>query len=312
MIVILAILADLILGTPENFPDSLDLINFILEKEKNLIRKTLKTKTQIRVAGIIFTFINTLAGYFVLKLLIGFFDFNKALQFVVKVHLAYMLLSSGVLKRQALMIKSEMKKSTKRGRAMLSSFVERDTDKLSNSGIIKASIEDISKKSCEEVFAPILFLIFGVQFAYVYVVISLMDKNWYQDKEFCKDFGFFASKLNDILNIIPARLTSLILLLGGLVRFNTKRALKVTLRDHKNQDKPNIGWPQSTMAGLLGVQLGGGAFYDGIYIEKPYIGDDTRAVRAKDIDDSIKIIRRSMLSFLLVYSIGLLIYTLVR
>src|SRR5699024_8150622 len=128
----------------------------------------------------------------------------------------------------------------------------------------------------------------------------------------CKDFGFFASKLNDILNIIPARLTSLILLLGGLVRFNTKRALKVTLRDYKNQDKPNIGWPQSTMAGHLGVQLGGGAFYDGIYIEKPYIGDDTRAVRAKDIDDSIKIIRRSMLSFLLVYSIGLLIYTLVR
>jgi len=312
MIVILAILADLILGTPENFPDSLDLINFILEKEKNLIRKTLKTPTQVKIAGVILGIINTLLGYFIIKAFIGFFDFNKALQFVVKVHLAYMLISSGTLKKQALMIKSEMKKSTKRGRAMLSSFVERDTDKLSNSGIIKASIEDISKKSCEEVFAPILFLIFGDQFAYVYVVISLMDKNWYQDKEFCKYFGFFASKLNDILNIIPARLTSLILLLGGLVRFNTKRALKVTLRDYKNQDKPNIGWPQSTMAGLLGVQLGGGAFYDGIYIEKPYIGDDTRAVRAKDIDDSIKIIRRSMLSFLLVYSIGLLIYTLVR
>ena len=76
--------------------------------------------------------------------------------------------------------------------------------------------------------------------------------------------------------------------------------------------RPNIGWPQATMAGLLGIQLGGGAFYDGLFVEKPYIGDDTRAVRAKDIDDSIKIIRKSMLSFLILYSIGLLIYTLVR
>ena len=312
MIVILAILADLILGTPENLPTSLDLINFILDKEENLIRKTVKTQTQARVAGLILSIVNVLVGYFITKSFIGFFEFNKALQFVVKIHLSYMLLSSGALKRQALLIKSEMKKSTKRGRAVLSNFVSRDTDKLSNSGIIKASVEAISKESCDQVFAPIIFLLFGVEIAYVYVIISLMDKSWNNDKELSEDLAFFPTKAHDILNIIPARLSSLFLLLGGLVRFNTKRALKITLRDHKNQGKASIAWPQSTMAGLLGIQLGGGAFYDGIFVEKAHIGDDTRSVRAKDIDDSIKILRRSMLSFLILYSIGLLIYTLVR
>lgn len=58
----------------------------------------------------------------------------------------------------------------------------------------------------------------------------------------------------------------------------------------------------------MGIKLGGGLYYDNIYVQKPYIGDAKRPIRAKDIDDTIKIMYKSQILFLIIYAIYLIFY----
>lgn len=308
MIVILSIVADFIFGSPDNFPDILDLFNLIIDKERDICRRFLDNRSTVKALGIIFLAINILGSFFICRLVLDLFSFNKYLQVAIAIHMGYMAISSKKLDYEAIRIKMEMKKSTQNARTRLNYFVSRDTQNLSDSGIIKASIESIGKNNCNMVIGPIFYLIFGPEFALTYCMIALFDEKLSHEKDIYDDFAKFNRILLTIVNFIPARLTSIFMILGSFIKYGGKNALRITLRDHGKGDNINSAWPQASIAGLLGIQLGGGAFYNGIYIEKPYIGDDTRPVRAKDIDDSIRIMYNSIASFILVYLVLLILF----
>jgi adenosylcobinamide-phosphate synthase len=91
-------------------------------------------------------------------------------------------------------------------------------------------------------------------------------------------FGRVAARLDDIANVIPARLAALaIAIAAACTGKSSAGALRVWRRDHANHDSPNAGHPEAAMAGALGVRLGGTNYYDGVPAAKPLLGAENPA-----------------------------------
>jgi adenosylcobinamide-phosphate synthase len=93
-----------------------------------------------------------------------------------------------------------------------------------------------------------------------------------------------AARLDDLLNLVPARLTALLIALGSE---RPARALAIARRDHGRTASPNAGWPMSAMAGGLGVQLE--------KIDHYRLGDRLRPLEAGDLECAARTVRRSLL-----------------
>ena len=85
-------------------------------------------------------------------------------------------------------------------------------------------------------------------------------------------------------NFIPARLTGLLIVVTAFfLRLDANAAWRVMWRDAGKTSSPNAGWPEAAMAGALGVRLGGPATYFGRRVDKPTLGDETRAFGVKAV-----------------------------
>ncbi|HEY6868767.1 MAG TPA: adenosylcobinamide-phosphate synthase CbiB [Novosphingobium sp.] len=146
-------------------------------------------------------------------------------------------------------------------------IVGRDTGDLDPSGIACAAIESLAESFCDGVVAPLLwFVALGLPGLWACKAINTADSLIGHKEAPFTDFGMVAARTDDVLNLIPARLSAILLCLaaGG--------GWRVLWRDHANHASPNSGWPEAAMAGALGVRLAGPASYDGTVIDKPWIG----------------------------------------
>lgn len=141
-------------------------------------------------------------------------------------------------------------------RASLKVLVSRDTTRLSQSQMISATVESAAENSCDSFIAPLFyFLIFGVPGAIAYRVINTFDAmvGYHGDFEY---LGKFAARLDDVANFLPARITSLTMVLVALIcKKNVSQAWHIMIRDHKKTESPNAGWTMGAIAGALEVQL---------------------------------------------------------
>lgn len=305
---IFSCLIDWILGDPESLPHPVRLMGFIINKEEKLIRKIFKSPNGLKFAGFLMALINILGTFFLIRYFLKLLDFNKYLKLVVTIHLGYTTIAAKSLADEAREVKKNMKISLERGRNRLKYIVGRNTERLSQEGIIRAVVETVAENTSDGVIAPMFYLVFGLEFAFAYKMINTMDSMVAYKNEKYKDLGFFPAKIDDLANLIPARLTSFLMMISSIPKYGIKNSFFITLRDHNKSSSPNSAWPESTVAGILGIKLGGGLYYDNIYVQKPYIGDAKRPIRAKDIDDTIKIMYKSQILFLIIYAIYLIFY----
>jgi adenosylcobinamide-phosphate synthase len=105
----------------------------------------------------------------------------------------------------------------------------------------------------------------------------------YRDEQY-KRFGWFAARLDDAANFIPARISAIVISLAApVVKRSSMRTIKTALRDGRKHLSPNAGIPEAAFAGALGIRLGGPSIYGGHLVEKPYIGQETHPVQIEDI-----------------------------
>lgn len=181
-------------------------------------------------------------------------------------YVAYVTLGAVVLKstfsfrelrRAALKVKQLLVgKKLDEARSKLCSLVKRDTHDLSEPLVVSATIESLTENTCDSFIAPLLyFLILGIPGAIAYRVINTLDAMiGYRGKY--EHLGKFAAKLDDVVNLVPARLTALLLVLAAFLSKGDGRASwRVMLRDHARTESPNAGWPMSAVAGALSVKL---------------------------------------------------------
>ncbi|WP_269713580.1 adenosylcobinamide-phosphate synthase CbiB [Caulobacter sp. NIBR2454] len=153
-------------------------------------------------------------------------------------------------------------------RAAVGRIVGRDTADLDESSIAAAALESLAESFCDGVVAPIFwFLIGGLGGLFAYKAVNTADSMIGHREERWRAFGWFAARIDDVMNWIPARIA------GTLVAIAAGRGWSTMIRDARKHASPNAGWPEAAMAGGLGVSLGGPASYDGVVHDRPVFGD---------------------------------------
>lgn len=167
-------------------------------------------------------------------------------------------------------------------RKMLSwHLVSRDTSQLLEDEIAGAAIESLFENLSDSVIAPILcFLVGGLPFAALYRLANTGDAMWGYHTPPLEYAGKFAARADDLLNLIPSRVTGACLALGS---WNSD-SWRVMLRDGLKTASPNAGVPMAAGAGALGIRLEKrGVYALNPNARVPEAGDMTRAIRLSQI-----------------------------
>ncbi|MFE0756914.1 adenosylcobinamide-phosphate synthase CbiB [Inquilinus sp. NPDC058860] len=165
------------------------------------------------------------------------------------------------------------------GRRAVSMIVGRDPQSLDLAGVCRAAIESDAENTSDGVFAPAFwFALLGLPGILVYKVVNTADSMIGHRTARHEAFGWAAARLDDVLNLVPARLCGALLALaapfgGGHVG----AAWRAMWRDAPKHRSPNAGWPEAAMAGGLGLALAGPRQYHGTVVPDAWMGDGGRA-----------------------------------
>ncbi len=178
----------------------------------------------------------------------------------------------------------------KKARRALSMIVSRDTAQLNEDEITTATIESVLENGNDAIFGAIFwFLLFGGTGAILFRLANTLDAMWgYRTPRFLY-FGWAAARLDDLLNLIPARLTALSYALCG----HSSSAIKCWFTQAHTWYSPNAGPVMATGAGALRIKLGGSAIYHGSIKQRPTLGVGV-APEASHILHSIKLVKHSL------------------
>jgi adenosylcobinamide-phosphate synthase len=136
-------------------------------------------------------------------------------------------------------------------------LVSRDTTRLSASEVAGAAIESLAENLSDGLVAPLLYhAVGGLAGAYVYRLVNTADAMLGYRTPELEWFGKAAARADDALNLLPARVTALLIALAaGAGSGSTRAAVRVALADARRTPSPNAGWPMAAMAGALDVRL---------------------------------------------------------
>ncbi|MBR2187938.1 MAG: cobalamin biosynthesis protein CobD [Eubacterium sp.] len=189
-------------------------------------------------------------------------------------------------------------------RESLGRIVGRDTDFLDEPSIIRAAVETVAENASDGVVAPMFYMMIGgAAGGFLYKSINTMDSMIGYRNQRYQWFGTTAARLDDLANLIPSRLTALLMIAAaGKPDFDRLQAWKIFLRDRRKHPSPNSAQGESAMAGALGIMLGGDASYFGTLHRKDTLGDPTREPEAGDIALANKLMQRASAAALVLFS----------
>jgi adenosylcobinamide-phosphate synthase len=156
------------------------------------------------------------------------------------------------------------------GRLAVSRIVGRDPEALDQAGVSRAAIESLAENFSDGVVAPVFWAcLLGLPGLLAYKVINTADSMIGHKSARHLHFGRAAAQLDDLVNLIPARLAGLIAcaaswLLPGADPLGAWRAMRRDARHHRS---PNAGWPEAAFAGALGLAIAGPRVYGGEMVE---------------------------------------------
>lgn len=288
---LLGIILDFILGDPHGWWHPVMGIGKIITKTETALRSIfLKTKTGERIAGGILAVIVVFISVGIpAVLLYGAYWLHSVAGMILEAVMCYAMLAAKSLRTESMKVASALEQEgLEAGRKAVSMIVGRDTKRLDETGVIKAAVETVAENTSDGVIAPLLFMgIFGGLGGFFYKAINTMDSMIGYKNEKYRYFGTAAAKLDDVVNFIPARISAFMMILSAfLCGMDGKGAFRIFKRDRYCHASPNSAQTESVMAGALGVQLAGDAWYFGVKHEKPTIGDAKRPVELADIERS--------------------------
>ena len=169
-------------------------------------------------------------------------------------------------------------------------IVGRDTGALSAHEVRTAALETLAENLSDGVVAPMLsWSIFDLSGILTYKMINTQDSMVGYLNERYRAYGYFSAKLDDLVNLIPSRITAILMLLSA----GRLDLLPKTFRHGKRHLSPNSGYPEEAMALLLGCRFGGPHDYFGEVVDKPYIGEVERELSDADLKEAVRIAQRT-------------------
>ena len=172
------------------------------------------------------------------------------------------------------------------GREAVRHIVGRDPMSLDDHGVARAGIESLAENFSDGVVAPVFWtILFGLPGLFVYKTANTLDSMIGHLSPRYRSFGWAAARLDDALNLVPARLAGLLIAVAAALTPQARggAALRTMLRDAAKHRSPNAGWPEAAIAGALGLALAGPRHYAARIVEDPWIGDGRARATAADI-----------------------------
>lgn len=305
LIMILGYIMDLVFGDPYWFPHPVRFIGKLISKTEKFIRKHAKSEESLKYWGILMWLVPVVTTALVTALIVKIASFNKYVEIFVSAFIIYTTLSTKCLKDEATKIYKVLETGDiKKSRVQLSYIVGRDTTNLSQSEIIRATVETVAENTVDGTISPMFYgFFFGPVGAMTYKAINTLDSMVGYKNDKYLNLGCVSAKLDDVANFIPARLTAIFMPLGAfLCGMNGLNSFKIAIRDRKNHKSPNCAFAEGAAAGAIGVQLGGTNIYFGKEVYKPTIGDKKRELENYDIVRMNKLMYATTANALLILS----------
>lgn len=279
---------DILFGDPHWLPHPVRAVGALISLLEGLLRRVFpkSPRGELAAGGVLVLLTAGLSAGFVLLLLRLCGLVSPWLRFAAEAVLCYQLLAARSLRDESVKVYRALAEGKlEDARRAVGMIVGRDTARLDETGVSKAAVETVAENASDGVVAPLLFMALGgAGLGMLYKAVNTMDSMVGYQNERYRYFGRAAARLDDGLNLIPARLAGLFMCLAaGPAGFDGKNAFRIFWRDRKNHKSPNSAHTEAACAGALGVQLAGSSYYFGELVVKPTIGDPGRAVEPADI-----------------------------
>ena len=314
--IVAGFILDLIFGDPHWLPHPICLIgNLIGFLEKNLRRLLAPGKTALLLGGALMVVIVISLSYAVpYALLMLAEQVSPWLRFALETVMFYQIFATKCLRDESMKVYTALHNNDlEDARVKLSWIVGRDTKELTAEEVTKGAVETVAENTADGIIAPMFYMfIGGAPLAFLYKGINTMDSMvGYKNDKFLY-FGRCAAKLDDVANLIPARITGILMILASyFLNMNAAGAWKIFWRDRYNHLSPNSAMTESVTAGALNIQLGGDHYYFGKLVHKDTIGDNIRPVVAEDIVAVNNLLYMTAVISLLLFSLVYLVNSLI-
>jgi adenosylcobinamide-phosphate synthase len=182
------------------------------------------------------------------------------------------VLGGETLRREAVTLHELIAHGDVRGaRRRLTHLVGRDPAGLDESEIARAAVESVAENTSDAFVAPLLWgAVAGVPGLLGYRAVNTLDAMVGHRSPRYRRFGWASARLDDLANLLPARVTAALV---ALVSGHPREVWRVVRRDARRHPSPNSGWCEAAFAGALELQLGGVNVYGGRIEERPALGD---------------------------------------
>jgi adenosylcobinamide-phosphate synthase len=286
-----AFMLDSIIGDPVWIPHPVVIIGAFISRFENYMNHG--GRYFRKFGGILLTLLTVLGTYFLTRGIISAaYWINPWLAWIITLWLLATTFASKCLAKAGKEIYNLLKQGNlPLARQRVSWIVGRDTKDLPQQEVVRATVETVAENIVDGITSPLFFaLVGGLPLAMAYKAVNTLDSMVGYKSERYFDFGWASARLDDLANFIPARITSLLLVIAaGVCRFDYKTAFNTIGRDAKKHPSPNSGYSESAVAGALGIRLGGYNFYGGVKSFRAYMGESKQELSPRHILETVKL-----------------------
>jgi adenosylcobinamide-phosphate synthase len=272
--ILIAVLIDLALGDPRWLPHPVRLIGRLIQALEGPARRSIP---DARAAGSAAAMIVILTAVLATAALLEFARWiHPWLGDAVSILLIYTTLAARDLAHHSLDVYRALERfDLAQARRLVAWMVGRDTERLTETEVVRAAVESVAENTVDGIIAPLFFAALGGPVAAMaYKAVNTLDSTIGYRNDLYIDFGRTAAKIDDGANYIPARLSvPIFALAAALLGFRASGAWRIARRDGRRNMSPNAGFPEAAVAGALGIRLGGLMERRGRPVDQPEIGD---------------------------------------
>ncbi|MBW4689066.1 MAG: adenosylcobinamide-phosphate synthase CbiB [Komarekiella atlantica HA4396-MV6] len=306
-ILIIAAFLDYLIGDPWGWPHPVQFMGWGISRLSKLSGQLCQNSLTQRIAGVVLGIVliigSGIFGYFIIQS-------ARWLHPLLGITLESILLASCFagrsLRTAAITVLEPLSANhLEEARNILSNYVGRDTQNLSEAEVLRAVLETVTENATDGVMAPLFYAIVGVfvpgvgpvPLALAYKASSTLDSMvGYREAPYTY-LGWFSARLEDYLTWLPCRLTVMTL---ALLSGKPMHVWRICRRDAVTDPSPNSGWSECAYAAILGVQMGGTNWYRGMTKQKPLLGDAIYPITPTSIYNALQLTRYSFLLWLVV------------
>lgn len=272
--IFLAVVIDLLVGDPLWTYHPVRLIGGGFVFIQAWLSRRAWKRTTLRVVGALITI---LSGLVVLALVTGILFVTHQVSVwlfrMAVVVLTYLGLAIRGVALAALMVyRPLVSHQWEDARTILAVVANRDTQKLSGTDMVRATVETVAENTCDAIVGPLFFtFLAGPAGLWLYKAMTTMDAVWSSQAGEITELGWLVGFVDRVLNWIPTRLTGTAIALASMADGRFRQTLGA-MRAARGRFGLHRGVSEAAMAGALGVSLGGPQSYDGMVAIRPTVG----------------------------------------